>query len=154
MKHPQTLAKELNLMFPNAELKLLGDNACCAFVLLWCLGLEPDDIDAIKIVFDLKKEGALDKEYSVIWAVSIYRLTGRTLEFFDKKKITSIKSIRKRTPVLFTTTYTDENGVEKKKGHWVGVENGKIGFNPLERSVCVEQGKPAEMRVLKIKGIN
>lgn len=145
MKYPQTLAIELNQMFPNKDLESIAKYGCCAFVLLWCLGLEPEDIDAIKVLFELKKEGAIDDECTVYWAKSIQRLTGRTLESVEKVKIKSIKSIKKRTPVRY---------VYNGQGHWVGVEKGKIGFNPLARSNCVENGKPAEMRVLKIIGVD
>lgn len=38
-------------------------------------------------------------------------------------------------------------------GHWVGIENEKIKFNPKKYSVNVEKGKPVEARILKIKGV-
>lgn len=145
MKAPQTLAKELNQMFPNKNLESIAKWGCCAFTLLWCLGLEPEDIDAIKVLFELQKAGAIDEECTVYWAKAIEHLTGRTLESLDKVKIKSIKSIKKRTPVRY---------VYNGQGHWVGVENGKIAFNSLSHSNCVENGKPTEMRVLKIKGVN
>ena len=34
MKHPQDLAKELNELFPNEDLKKISDFACCAFVVM------------------------------------------------------------------------------------------------------------------------
>ena len=145
MKNPQTLAIELNQMFPNKDMESIAKWGCCAFTLLWCLGIEPEDIDAIKTLHDLKKEGAIDKECTVYWVRAIECLTGRTLESLEKVKIKSIKSIKKRTPVRF---------VYNGQGHWVGVENGKIAFNSLSRSNCVENGSPSEMRVLKIKGVN
>ncbi len=141
MKNPQTLAIELNKDFPNPRLKAIGDYACCAFTLLWCLGIEPDDITAIQTVSDLMKDGALDNECTVYWADCIENLTGRKLKKLEKVPITSIKKIKNRTPVFYTY-----NG----KGHWVGVENGRIAFNSLKESVCVSQGKPTEMRVIYI----
>ena len=64
------------------------------------------------------------------------------------KNITSIKDIKKRTPVKYERI--DENG--KKHAHWVGVENGKIGFNSLKTSLCVNKGKPVTARILTISG--
>ena len=141
MNHPQTLAIELNKTFPNKTLEAIGKWGCCAFVLLWCLGLEPEDVDAICIVNSLMKKGALDEECTVSWYKAIDILTGRKLKEFEKVKIKSIRSIKERTPVIYSY-----NG----KGHFVGVENGKIGFNPLSHSECVEKGKPTEMRRLVI----
>ena len=141
MKNPQTLAIELNKDFPNPRMKAIGDWACCAFTLLWCLGIEPDDITAIQTVSDLMKDGALDNECTVYWADCIENLTGRKLKKLEKVPITSIKKIKGRTPVRYTF-----NG----KGHWVGVENGRIAFNSLKESDCVSKGKPTEMRVIYI----
>ena len=36
------------------------------------------------------------------------------------------------------------------KSHWVGVENGKVAFNPLVTSVCVNKGSPATCRIIKL----
>ena len=41
----------------------------------------------------------------------------------------------------------------KGKSHWVGVENGKIAFNSLIKSVCVEKGVPTQARILNIEGM-
>ena len=140
MKNPQTLAEELNKCFPNPKLKTISENACCAFVFLWCLGIEPEDIDAIKIISDAIDEKVIDSDCTVKWVEFGKWLTGRTLtvEFVDVK---TIKGIKDRTPVKYSY-----NG----KSHWVGVENGKIKFNSLKSSVCVANGKPVTMRKLKI----
>ena len=47
MKNPQKLAKELMKI---KTIEIQSKNACCAYVFLWCLGIEPDDIEAIKLV--------------------------------------------------------------------------------------------------------
>ena len=104
MKAPQTLAKELNQMFPNKNLESIAKWGCCAFTLLWCLGLEPEDIDAIKVLFEMQKAGAIDEECTVYWAKAIEHLTGRTLESLDKVKIKSIKSIKKEHLYAMYTT--------------------------------------------------
>lgn len=144
MTNPQTFAEELYKHFPTPKLKSIKDNACCAFTLLWWLDIDCTDIAAIMLVSDLIREKALDPDCTVYWAKCISALTGREMESIEKVPITSIKKIKEKTIVKYT------NG---KTGHWVGVENGKVVFNSLVSSVTIEKGKPAEMRVIKIKGV-
>lgn len=144
MTNPQTFAEELYKHFPTPKLKSIKDNACCAFTLLWWLDIDCTDIAAIMLVSDLIREKALDPDCTVYWAKCISALTGREMESIEKVPITSIKKIKEKTIVKYT------NG---KTGHWVGVENGRIVFNSLVNSVTIEKGKPAEMRVIKIKGV-
>lgn len=143
MNHPQSLAEELYKHFPTPKLKSIKEYACCAFTLLWWLGIDCSDTDAIITVSDLMDHHALDADCTVYWGECIRQLTGRTMESLEKVPITSIKKIKERTIVRFT---------RGKSGHWVGVENGKVVFNSLEKSLCVSEGKPTEMRVIKIKG--
>lgn len=143
MNHPQTYAK--NLLEDISYVDTIAKNGCCAFVLLWCLGIEPDhDIEAVLIVARMIKAGAIDKNCKVKWPSAIKYLTGRGNVEITFENITTLKGIKDRTPVRY-----DYNG----KSHWVGVENEKIAFNPLEYSTCVENGKPATMRKIKIKGV-
>lgn len=86
----------------------------------------------------------MDEDCTVYWAECIRQLTGREMESLEKVPITSIKKIKEKTIVKYM------NG---KTGHWVGVQNGRIVFNSLASSVTVAKGKPAEMRVIKIKGV-
>ena len=143
MKHPQTLAKQLNEIFPNPDLKIIGDNACCAFVLMWALGIEPDDIEAIKIVQNMRKRKVIKSDCTVTWFEAVPYLTGRDLADLKKKDISTLKGIKKRTIVLMA-----KEGNAKGVGHWVGVEKGRIKFNPLEYSTNVAEGHPVEMREL------
>ena len=144
MKNPQTLAEELYPHFPTPKLKSIKDYACCAFTLLWWLGIDCDDITAIMTVSDLIKSHALDEDCTVYWAKCIQQLTGREMESLEKVSISSIKKIKEKTIVRFM------NG---KSGHWVGVEDGKVVFNSLVYSKCVAEGKPTEARIIKIKGV-
>ena len=145
MRTPQSLAVELYNHFPAKNLKAIRDNGCCAFVLLWCLHIEPDnDVDAILILDDLIHKKAIKDDCTVKWADAIRSLTGREMESIDFVDIRSIRSIHDRTPVRF-----DFNG----HSHWVGVENGKVAFNPLIYSNCVSYGEPKTKRVFKIKGV-
>lgn len=146
MKHPQSLAAELYSHFSAKNLKSIKEYGCCAFVLMWCLGIEPDDdAEAVMTVDSLIQAKALKEDCTVKWAEAIRQLTGREMRAVDFVNITSILHIKDRCPVRY-----DHNG----KSHWVGVENGKIAFNPLKRSVCVESGKPSTMRIIHIKGID
>lgn len=144
MEHPQTFAEELYKHFPTPRLKSIRDYACCAFSLIWWLGIDCSDIDAIMLVSDLIKSHALDEDCTVYWAKCITQLTGREMESLDKVPITNIKKIKGRAIVRF---------VNGKNGHWVGVENGKVVFNSLAYSKCVAEGKPTEMRIIKLKGV-
>ncbi len=143
MKNPQSLAEELYKHFPTPKLKAIKDYACCAFSLIYWLGIDCSDIDAIMLVSDLMKHNALDVDCTVIWSLCIKQLTGREMLSLEKKSITTIKNIKEKTIVKFT------NG---KFSHWVVVENGKVVFNSLKYSKCVSEGKPTEARIIKIKG--
>lgn len=145
MTHPQTLAQRLYNHFPTTNLKQIKANGCCAFVLLWCMGIEPEDIDAIMTVDNMIKADVIKPNCIVKWFESVRFLTGRELVKVDFAKINTIHNIKERTPVYFQKN-------PEKEGHWVGVENGEIKFNPLKRSVNVEEGRPTEARFLFIKG--
>ena len=142
MKNPQTLAEKLYQRFHDPKLKSIRDYACCAFTLMWCLGIEPDDTEAIMTVADMIDKKVLAPDCTVYWSTATKYLTGRTCSV-EYVAISSLKGIKDRTPVKYTY-----NG----KSHWVGVEKGKIKFNSLENSVCVNKGKPVTMRVLTISG--
>lgn len=134
MKNPQSLADELY----NLPLAEIADSACCAFVLMWCLGLNLTDIDAIRKVSDAIKKGVLDMDCTVKW-YEFSDYLGKPIQSVEFREISDIKNIKERTPVRF-----DFNG----KSHWVGVEKGKVKFNSLKNSVCVKYGKPTTARIL------
>ena len=144
MKNPQSLAEELYKHFPTPKLKAIKDYACCAFSLIYWLGIDCSDVDAIMLVSDLMKHKALDVDCTVIWSLCIKRLTGRELLSLEKKKITTIKNIKEKTIVKFS---------RGAYSHFVVVENGKVVFNSLKNSRCVEDGVPTECRIIKIKGV-
>lgn len=141
MKYPQTLAREFCSVISPARLETIGKSGCCAFVLLWCLGIEPDNMEAIELVNDMINAGVIEKDCTVHWVEAVKFLTGRdiTVEF---KNIKDILSIKDRTPVRYDY---------KGQGHWVGVERGMIAFNPLKQSNCVDKGVPVTARIIKLK---
>ena len=144
MKYPQTLAGELVSLFPSEKLLNIKKYGCLAFVVMWCLGIEPEDIMAICNVQMMINAKVIDTDCTVQWAKIVPYLTGRNLEKIEFRKITVLKGLKGRVPVRF-----DYEG----KSHWVGVENGKIAFNPLSESLCVNKGKLAEARILTISGV-
>lgn len=139
MNNPQSLCKEIQKI---KHLDAIEKYGCCAFVFMWCLGIDPTDITAIQTIDDLITTKVIDSECTVDWAKMGKALTGRDIEV-EKVPINNILSIKERTPVMYSY---------KDKHHFVGVENGMIVFNPLEESYCVNNGRPTEMRVIKIKG--
>ena len=143
MKNPQSLAEELYKHFPTPKLKVIKDYACCAFSLIYWLGIDCEDIDAIMLVSDLMKHNALDVDCTVIWSLCIKQLTGREMESLEKAQIKDLRKIKEKTIVKFS------NG---GYSHWVVAENGKVVFNSLKYSKCVSEGKPTEARIIKIKG--
>lgn len=140
MNHPQSYAEKLYQQFPTKKLKSIKDYGCCAFVLLWVLGYEPEDIEAILTLGRMIDKKVIDVDCTVYWSPAAEYVFGRKINV-EKIAITTIKGIKERTPVMFTY-----NG----KSHWVGVENGKIAFNPLENSVCVNKGKPVTCRKITL----
>lgn len=141
MNHPQTAALDISRKLTKQRLETINKYGCCAFVLLWCLGIEPDDdFKAIETVSNMMDAKVLDAECTVYWSEAIKHLTGRaaTVEFKDIK---DLRGINARTPVRYDY---------KGKSHWVGVERGMICFNPLEYSQCVEKGRPVTARILKL----
>lgn len=140
MKNPQTSAERLFSQFQSIKLKSIKDWGCCAFVLMWCLGKDFDDIEAIITLGKMMDRGVIGADCTVYWNEACKYLTGKSLKV-EFKEITSLKGIKEKTPVRFDY---------KGKSHWVGVENGRIKFNSLEESNCVKNGKPATARILHI----
>lgn len=142
MENPQSLAEELYKHFHDPKLKAIKDYACCAFSLIYWLGIDCSDVDAVMLVSDLMNHKALEVDCTVIWSLCIKQLTGREMESLEKVQIKDLKKIKEKTIVKFS------NG---GYSHWVVAENGKVVFNSLKYSKCVSEGKPTEARIIKIK---
>lgn len=138
MKHPQTVAEQLYVQFPSAKLKSVKDYSCCVLTFMWCMGYDPEDTEALIVVGQMLDKGIIDPDCTVYWDKVSRFISGRGCSI-EKVNINSISKIKERTPVKYSY-----NG----KSHWVGVEKGKIKFNALETSVCVNKGKPTEARIL------
>ena len=130
---------------PQTRAEIIGKFGCLAMCYAYCLGIEPEfNSEYIRIVSDAMDKGILDDECTVLDA-------GRYLQYLSGKKWNvqkcaidnpaQIAEIKDRTPVRF-----DYNGYS----HWVVVENGEVVFNSLEKSNCVNFGKPVTMRVITL----
>lgn len=129
-KHPQTKALTV------------GKYGCLAMCYLYCLGIECDDLQYVRYLYDAQKMGLLDGEFTVLDADRyLSSFSGKDYKV-DKKVCIGIKNIIKPTPVRY-----DYDGAY----HWVVVENGEIVFNPLLNSICVNKGRPSTMRVISLK---
>ena len=132
MNYPQTLAKELLSVANNLE--AISKYGCLAMCYLYCVGIQDNALEYIKIVSDCMDKGFLDNECTVLDAEKYLEyITGRKFKV-SKRQFNNLKDIKNPSPVKYTF-----NGVS----HWVVVENGKIVFNSLLNSNCVNKGKPA-----------
>ena len=136
MKFPQTVAGKIT-----KNIKMIAEEGCLAFTYMWCCGVEPENAEAMELVSDAIDEGKITAKDGVLAEPFITWLTGRKVTV-TKKTITTIKDIKKRTPVFYS--------IDGKTGHWVGVENGKIIFNSLISSKNVAKGKPISARIITL----
>lgn len=137
MKYPQTKAQKLV-----KNIKSIADYGCCALTVLWMIGSDPENTDALETISDAIDEGVIEADCTVKWVEFVKWLTGRkiTVTFKDIKSLDDVAKIKGRIAVRFNYG---------SKGHWVGVENGKVVFNSLVNSVCVTKGKPTTCRIIK-----
>lgn len=144
MKNPQTLASQLYDTFQIKDFEPIAKYGCCAFTLLWIIGYKDSDSLAIKTLMDMIKNKKIGKNCMVYWYEAYKYLTGKTLKnvkFITVKNPEELKIYEGRIAVKYKY---------KNKEHWVGYLNGKLCFNSLEYSQCVENGRPVEVRVLEV----
>ena len=100
MKNPQTYCLTVKKTLSPERLETIHKYGCCAFVLLWCLGIEPEDLNAIELVSDMIDAKVIESDCTVHWKEAVKFLTGRdiTIQFQDIKDILKIKD---RTPVRY-----------------------------------------------------
>lgn len=118
----------------------IGAGGCLFFCYLYCSGAYTSESDALKKAAEAIENGTIEKDCTVSHPERIfYENAGRRVRIL-RKKISSLDEIKEKTPVNF---------VNGQFNHWVVVENGKIVFNSLEKSVCVAKGKPTEARIIE-----
>lgn len=138
MEYPQTAALNIRTHITN-----IGKYACLAMCYAYCVGIDPEqNTEMIKTVSDAIDSGILDSECTVLDAEKYLKwLTGKRF-LVTKKQINKIEDIKEYTPVKYSY-----NG----RAHWVVVKDGKIVFNSLFNSVCVNHGKPTEARIITLR---
>lgn len=140
MTHPQTYAQVLAKKFDSKILKTIGDNACLALSVVAQIEPSLSDIEAIeKVAEEIGK--SLDKDCTVIWKDFVEALGKKFVgvRFIDIRGLEDIKNCTESVFVSFD---------KGNKSHWVLVEKGKIIFNSLVHSECVEHGKATKARIL------
>ena len=140
MTIPQTEIEKLE-----NKINQIKKNGCCAFSTIWALGLDNmSNEEAWKKLIMAIDTKSLDSDCTVNWKPFAKFLTDEDydVEMIDLQNQTmdELKAYEGRIIVRF------DNGLNY---HWVGVENGKVAFNSLEKSYCVMYGRPTKVRVLK-----
>lgn len=136
MKYPQTKAENLA-----KNIEAIAKNGCLAMCYLYCVGIGDSEYNTIGILSEAMDTGLLGKDCFVLDADKFLNsLIGSDKVKVLKKDISSLDEIKgDYCPVRF-----DYNG----NYHWVVVSNGKIIFNPLLNSKCVNKGKPTTARII------
>lgn len=139
MKYPQDLADSIA-----NRCSMIGKAACLAFTYMWCVHLDPENGEAIKIVSDNMRRGNITDECKVLAEPFLESLTGNKY-IVEKRKIKSLDELAdiERCAVLFSLT-------SEESGHWVGVEYGKVKFNSKLHSNCLTNGHPVTARIIKL----
>lgn len=118
----------------------IGAGGCLFFCYLYCSGAYTSESDALKKAAEAIENGTIEKDCTVSHPERIfYENAGRRVRIL-REKISSLDEIKEKTPVNF---------VNGNFNHWVVVENGKVVFNSIEKSVCVAKGKPTEARIIE-----
>lgn len=138
MRYPQDMAESIA-----SRCSIIGKNACLAFTYMWCVHLDCENGEAIKIVSDNMRRGNIEDDCTVKAEPFLQALTGKKYTV-EKKKIKSLDELKniERCAVLFS--------IDGIGGHWVGVEFGKVAFNSKLHSDNLANGKPISARILKV----
>ena len=132
MEFPQSYCKTM-LKY----LDVINKYGCLAMCYLYCMGIAPKNM--IEILVDIleknkPQETGLDADCTVLDAPKfIFYVSGRKVNVF--KENPSLNEIKVPTPVRFSIDNINHS-------HWVVVQKGKIVFNSLDYSNCVNNGRP------------
>lgn len=142
MTHPQTIAKKWGNIFGSRKLDTIGQYGCCAFCALWLVNPYMPDETAITTVAEHIGDG-LGCDCTVYWHEFIKAVTGfdSSVKFIDIDGIQDIK--HSAVPLITRFDY-------KGKSHWVVVREGKVVFDPLASSNCVQHGNAKAARLVEI----
>ncbi|WP_443741605.1 hypothetical protein [Treponema berlinense] len=133
--------QDLTSIYARKKPAEFADNLCLFFCYNFCKGkIFKDEKEAFDAAEKARLDGFLGDDGFVLNAEAILREGNCFRWSVQKEKITTIDNVKKASPVCFEY---------KGHAHWVVVENGKIVFNSLENSVCVKNGKPVSMRIIR-----
>lgn len=133
--------QDLTSIYARKKPAEFADNLCLFFCYNFCKGkIFKDEKEAFDAAEKARLAGFLGDDGFVLNAEAILREGNGFRWSVRKEKISAIGGIKKASPVCF-----EHNG----RAHWVVVENGEIVFNSLENSVCVKNGKPVSMRIIR-----
>lgn len=129
MIYPQSFAKDVA-----KNIDAIGKYGCLAMCYLYCVGIQGNAADYITILNNAINNHIIDSDCFIPSASKFLKwVTGKDYEV-TKKQFSDLSKIKEPAPVRYTY-----NGA----AHWVVIQNGKVVFNSLINSQCVNKGKPA-----------
>lgn len=117
------------------KIKQLSDGLCLALCYTELWGIKNDG-DKLKIISEAVRQGDVQWDGTVKNPIGLAKLCGRT-EIKDIKRASTYDG---HDTVVANFAYNGYN-------HFVLVKDGKVVWNPLENSVCVNQGKIESYRI-------
>lgn len=117
------------------KLKTLADNCCLALCYTELFGIHNDG-DKLKIISEAVRQGYVEWSGTVVNPIGIARLCGH-------KEIVDIK----RETTYYGGDTVVARFIHNGYNHFVLVKHGQVIWNPLENSVCVNQGKIESYRI-------
>ena len=117
------------------DLKKLADGCCLALCYCELWGIH-NDLDKVKIIAECLRQGFVELDGTVVNPIGLAKLCGH-MEVIDIKKA---KTYDGHDTVIANFTHAGYN-------HFVLVKEGKVIWNSLEHSKCVENGKIESFRI-------
>lgn len=122
------------------KIKELADGLCLALCYCEMWGIH-EDSDKLKIIAEALRRGYIEWDGTVVNPIGIAVLCGHN-EVRDIKRATTYDG---NDTVVANFTHNGFN-------HFVLVKNGKVVWNSLEKSVCVQNGHIESYRIPVIRG--
>lgn len=141
--HPQTDAKTLADYYTQVY-----NGGCLALCYLFILmgGAVASEEELLNAVIDLLKDGTLGRDCFVkdFGKIDDYVQSLLPQEVRAKHKI-EWRATKEEVEGLSIAKYKADSC---REGHWVVLKDGKVYFNPLKKSINVDEGKIIEQRVI------
>src|SRR5574344_270573 len=117
---------------------ILGDTGCAAFSFMFAIGSDPEFL--IKDFDNLVEKKILGPDATVLDYAKLAKFYGESVSVTWKKSDAYIPG------QMYLGRWTRPGGFN----HFVVMKDGKVIFNPLEYSKCVECGTLTDIRVITI----